>query len=124
MSTVRARMLAILTLALLIPAVSVAYAQDSTGDDELLDASTPDASVHDGGVGGNSSHSTSVVSNGFGGTRGGGTVELPGPDLNSCSCHLVGQQHARTPGFGLLLLATIGALGKRRRFATGNVSWQ
>jgi len=121
MSTARARLLSLLTLALLVPTVSIAHAQDSIGDEEsidasALDASAPDASVTHASTGGTSSHSTSVVSSGFGGTNGGGKVELPGPDLSSCSCHVVGRRHLRAPGLGLLLLGTVGALmGRRKR---------
>jgi len=115
MSTARARLLSLLTLALLVPTVSIAHAQDSIGDEEsldaaALDASAPDASVTHASTGGTSSHSTSVASSGFGGTNGGRTVELPGPDLSSCSCHVVGRRHLRSPDLGLLLLGAVGAL--------------
>ena len=120
MSSAQARILSFLTLALLVPAVSIAQAQDSIGDEEALDASaldasTPDASTPDAGAGGTKSHSTSAAASGLGGTKGGGIVQLPGPDLNSCSCHVVGSQQLRSPGLGVLLLAAIGALGRRKR---------
>ena len=115
MSTARARLLSLLTLVLLLSTVSIAHAQDSMGDEEsldasALDASAPDASVTHASTGGTSSHSTLVASSGFGGTNGGGTVELPGPDLSSCSCHVAGRRHLHSPGLGLLLLGVVGAL--------------
>ena len=115
MSTARARLLSLLTLALLVPTANIAHAQDSVGDDESLDASAPDASVTHASTGGASSHSTSVAPSGFGGTNGGGTVELPGPDLSSCSCHVVGRRNLRLPDLGLLLLGAACALVRRKR---------
>ena len=120
MSTARARLLSLLTLALLVPTVSIAHAQDSIGDEESLDASArdasaPDASVTPASTGGTSSHSTLVASSGFGGTNGGGTVELPGPDLSSCSCRLVGRRRLRSPDLGLLFLGAVGAPLVRRK---------
>jgi hypothetical protein len=115
------RIASLLTLSLMIPAVAVAQLTDSNPELEVTVSDDPgidgeDASVRDAGAGGTSTHSSSA---GIGGTkRGGGTREVDGPDMSSCTCRAPGAPRPGATGPGWLILTVAAVVWLRSRSRT------
>ncbi len=122
MSSALTRFLSLLCVALLVsfPGLAQAQAQlpDCEGSCEAEVNEPPeDAPEPDAGGGGSTSASSGGANTGpsnaaNGGLKTGGTIVVPGPDMSSCECGVVGRASSRGVGSLVFLLAAAALLRK------------